>query len=147
MSLLKAPPVAERRRFLKLVAASVPLLGGASACNDETIRTVSGPSEPPPPEAESYAELLELYFGADGLGDADFIGGYHAQVEGLSGSEAFDYTSGARELVDAADSLEAAVSDLEDRLLDDFMAARVVDVAGWTLARTEVELCILWWLE
>lgn len=145
MNPMKPDVALARRRFLQSVAANLSLIGIAS-CTDEPIREVSGPREPPPPEAASYAELLELYFGADGLADADYIGGYYAQIERVSSSEAFDYTSSAREIVDAAKSLEAAVSDLEDQVTADFVAARVVDVAGWTLARTEVELCVLWWL-
>jgi len=131
-----------RRHFLGWVSASLPAT--LSGCNDEPI-TVTEPSDKPP-GAIDYQALLTEYFGEQGLSDAEAIGNYHAQFQKLTPTEAFEATAETRALIDASGDIESALTFLDQRVLDDFVGTVLVDVAGWTLSHTEVDLCVLSWL-
>ena len=131
-----------RRNFLGWVSAALPAT--LSGCNDEPI-TVTEPSDKPP-GAIDYQELLTEYFGEQGLSDAEAIGNYHAQFQKLTPTEAFEATAETRALIDAAGAITPALTLLDQRVLDDFVEVALVDVAGWTLSHTEVDLCVLAWL-
>lgn len=100
----------------------------------------------PSPETFGYREVVEAYFGDDDLADAKFIGAYYADSAGLDSDQAFEATRAARDLVDAASTLDAALDDLDAALRQEFVDLEIVEVAGWTLGRTEVNLCLLTWL-
>lgn len=100
----------------------------------------------PPPESFDYGDVVEAYFGEEGLADASFVGGYYADSVGFDADAAFEATQPAVEAIDAATSLESVLDDLDEALQQDFVDLRVVDVAGWTLGQTEVNLCLLAWL-
>jgi len=98
------------------------------------------------PEAVDYQELLLAYFGEAGLRDAESIGGYHVGISRLSPREAYESTAETRALLDATVDIAPALAGLDQRVLQDFTELVVVDVAGWTLSRLEVDLCVLAWL-
>lgn len=131
-----------RRCFLGWVSASLPLT--LASCNDEPI-TVSEPSDKPP-GAIDYQALLREYFEEQGLSDAEAIGNYHAQFQRLTPTQAFDATAETRALIDASGDIDGALTALDQRVIDDFLELQLSDVAGWTLSRTEVDLCVLAWL-
>jgi len=131
-----------RRSFLGWVSASLPLT--LAACNDEPI-TVSEPTDRPP-GAIDYKDLLRDYFGDAGLRDAEAIGNYHVKFRRLTAIQAFDATAGTRALIDASQDIDDALTALDQRVIDDFLELQLTDVAGWTLARAEVDLCVLAWL-
>ncbi|HEY6723703.1 MAG TPA: hypothetical protein VI197_06705 [Polyangiaceae bacterium] len=124
------------------MSASLPL--AAASCNDEPI-TVSEPTETPPGGID-YQDLLREYFEEQGLSDAEAIGNHHAQFQRLSPTQAFDATAATRALIDASVDIEHALTALDQRVLDDFVELQLVDVVGWTLSHTEVDLCMLAWL-
>lgn len=128
-----------RRSLLGWVSATLP--ASLVSCNDEQI-TVS--STPPAPI--DHQELLKTYFGEPGLSDAEAIGNYHAQFQRWDASEAFDETAPTRALIDDSHDMDAALTALDQRVIDDLSELQLVDVAGWTLSRTEVELCVMVWL-
>lgn len=128
-----------RRGFLKSVGASVASLS-AVGCGEDG----EAPLGPPPPEAGEYRDAIERYFeGDDELENAAVIGEYTVRAKGYDTSRAFDSTRRTRDLIDAEASSSDAVASLEERLHDDFVDARIVSVDGWTLSRTEVDLCVL----
>ena len=132
-----------RRGFLGLVSASLPVT--LASCEDEPV-TVTRPPDEPPPGAIDYQELSSAYFGEQGLSDAEAIGNYHAQFQKLTPTQAFEATAETRALIDASGDIEDALEALDARVIDDFLELSLVDVAGWTLSRTEVDLCVLAWL-
>lgn len=132
----------QRRGFLSWVSASVS--ASLAGCQDEPI--VGHEPTEPVPEAIDYQELLLEYFGEAGLNDAQSIGGYHVEISKLSSLEAYEATSETRALVDEAGEIPIALTSLDQRVLQNFAELSVVDVAGWTLSRSEVDLCILAWL-
>ncbi len=132
----------QRRQFLRSVGVGLASVT-AVACgggDDE-------PIEPPPPEVSAYQDVVERYFGSDDdFDNAAFIGRHYVSQEGMSSSEAYDSTSRTRDLIDEADSESDAVDQLEERLQTDFVDVKVRAVDGWTLSRTEVDLCVLAYL-
>jgi len=132
-----------RRKLLSWVSASLPAT--LAGCNDEPV-VVTTPDEPPP-DGIDYAELVLQYFGEDGKSDAAAIGNYYTQSNGLSSSEAFEATAKTRSLIDASTGITAALTALDELVLEDFLELRLTDVAGWTLSSAEVELCVLAWLD
>lgn len=151
-----------RRGFLHVVSAGLSVLAGA-ACTDESAVGV-GPDQPPP-RMWDYLAVLVLYFENPEITDAAYIGEYRARRQDWDVVAAYASTAETRELIDsvrsdtlAVDDLgpsipdsenadAAAVAALEQRVFEDFENARVVDVGGWTLAHTEVDLCVLAWLQ
>jgi hypothetical protein len=130
-----------RRGFLGWVSAS--LSATLASCEDEPI-LFQKPTDVP--EAIDYDQLLLEYFGETGLNDAEFIGGYYVEISHLTSREAYDSTAATRAFVDAHANIELALTGLDQRVLEDFVDLAVVDVGGWTLSRSEVDLCILAWL-
>lgn len=128
-----------RRSLLSWVSATLPAT--LVSCNDEPIT-----ADATPPAPIDHQELLKKYFGESGLSDAEAIGNYHAQFQRWDASRAFDETAQTRALIDDSHDIDAALTALDQRVIDDFSELQLVDVAGWTLARTEVELCVMVWL-
>ena len=131
-----------RRGFLACVSAS--LSATLASCQDEPILF----QEPidPTPEPIDYDQLLLEYFGEAELDDAEFIGGYHVDISRLTSREAYESTAATRAFVEANANIELALTSLDQKVLQDFVDLAVVDVGGWTLSRSEVDLCILAWL-
>ena len=131
-----------RRGFLGCVSAS--LSAAVASCQDEPVLVQKNTD--PDLEPVEYQELLREYFGEAGLNDAKSIGGYHVAISRLSSGEAYESTAQTRALVNAAEDIELALTSLDQRVLQDFVELSVVDVAGWTLSQSEVDLCVLAWL-
>lgn len=142
MSQSRAAGGCPRRGFLGWVSASLSCT--LASCEDEPI-LFQKPTDPLP-EPIDYDQLLLEYFGETGLNDAEFIGGYYVEISHLSSREAYDSTAETRAFVDANANIELALTSLDERVLQDFVDLAVVDVGGWTLSRSEVDLCILAWL-
>lgn len=128
-----------RRNLLTLVSATLPTI--VVSCNDEPVTVTAAPAGP-----IEHEDVLREYFGEQGLSDAEAIGNYHAQFQQLTPTEAFDETAATRALIDASDDIDHALTALDQRVSDDFLELQLVDVAGWTLSRTEVELCLMVWV-
>lgn len=131
-----------RRRFLRSVSGGL-LSVGALSCSDEWVRADEDPH--PPPAREDYEPLLAAYFGDSDLEAARLIGSYYATSAGWNVEAAFASTAKVRHLVDdlASASEAAQVEALDMRLQQDFETLRIVDVDGWTLGQTEIDLCVL----
>ncbi len=138
-----SPKPSSRREFLRAVGVSIASVH-VVACGDDD----EDPIEPPPQEVVDYQEAaLEYFDNSDDFDNAAFIGRNYVRQEGMSSSEAFDSTARSRRLLDDADDNdENLVAALESELHDDFVNLRVRDVRGWTLSRTEVDLCVLAYL-
>lgn len=130
-----------RRDLLSWVSATLPAT--LVSCNDEPI-TVT-PHTDPSSGTIGYPDLLSEYFGEQGLSDAEAIGNYHAQLQRLTPMQAFDSTAETRALIDASGDIDRALATLDQQVIDDFLELQLVDVVGWTLSRTEVDLCVMVW--
>lgn len=131
-----------RRQFMQIMATGLAC-GGAVGCGSDD----APPREPPPPEAREYRNAVEASFDNErDFDNAAFIGEYYVESRGATTTEAFDATARTRELIDAADSTSDAVERLEKQVHEDFVDAHLRALDGWTLSRTEVELCVLAYL-
>ena len=128
-----------RREFLLRVLA---------ACGTPFMRSVASAGARQEPQAETGADLKSadaaLYFGA-GADAARAIGeAYLRQLEvAPTRASILDHTEGALQILTAARSQKAAVTDLAGAVRRDFQDGRVLLLEGWVLSRTEVELCAL----
>jgi len=130
----------QRRSFLQAVSAG---LAGATAyrCSDDD------PIEPPPNEVREYEGAVHAYFDdAEDFENAAFVGRVYVRQQDWSSSEAYESTERTREFIDDVDSDSETTDELEQRLEQDFADLRVRPVSGWTLSRTETELCVLAYL-
>ena len=115
-----------RRAFLELAlaeVASLPLLGLMGCGSDGGESAVRG------------------YFPGDRLAAAATIG--RIALRGDGEVVALGSAAATLELIDAAPGDTQAVAALRDAIEADLRAGRTIDVDGWTLSRTEVELCML----
>lgn len=131
-----------RRHLLTSIAASLPSLAGCSTDPRPSTSSQRTPQRAP------YRRALEEYFGPDGVAAAASIGAYRARrSDAPLGREAALALAGpTRELMVSAGGSGRATVALQQRLQQDFEATRVVDVGGWTLGRTELDLCLLAWV-
>ncbi len=115
-----------RRDFLELALAevlSLPLLA-ASGCG-----------------SDRGASVVRGSFPGDRLWAAETIGRTALRAQGEVSARRF--AAATLERIDAARNDVQAVAALAEASRADLRAGRVVDVDGWTLSRTEVELCAL----
>jgi len=132
----------QRRQFLHSVSSSLVAVG-ALGCSDEWVYADDDP-QPPPPKLD-YKPLLTAYFGASNLDAAQSIGNYYITTAGWDVEEAIASTAKIRQFIDelAPESEADRAEALDIRLQRDFEMLRVIDVDGWTLGQTEIDLCIL----
>lgn len=130
-----------RRRFLaafttQLVA--LPLL--ISGCFDSK----DDPEANARVSRSDLAAILALYFGT-GLGDAEAIGTVWADASGSLWDDRWILAQAKATLdwIPSDRSHEVVAADPRERVQQDFLALRTTDVNGWTLANTEVALCLL----
>ena len=128
-----------RREFLLrvLAACGTPLVAHVvSARADQTT--------PAEPSGDRDSQAAASYFGT-GADAARAIGkAYlrHLQVEPTRVS-ILEHTSGALQILAAARSQKMALTELASAVRRDFQEARVLQLEGWVLSRTELELCAL----
>ena len=130
-----------RRRFLaacttQLVALPL-LIGGCFDSKDDDGSIVGA-------TGSDLAAILALYFGT-GLKDAKAIATVWANAREPSWDDFWirDQAKATLDLIPGDLAHELVVTDLRDAVQQDFLALRTTDVAGWTLANTEIALCLL----
>lgn len=133
---MKAHP---RREFLLqvLAACGTPLAARVvSASADQTPQAE--------PRADMNSRVAASYFGA-GADAARAIGeAYLRQLEvEPTRASILGHAGGALQILAAARSEEAALTELVSAVRRDFQEGRVILLAGWVVSRTEVELCAL----
>jgi hypothetical protein len=84
------------------------------------------------------------YFGA-GADAARAIGQAYLRTLEVEPTRAtiVEHTEGVLQILAAAGSQETALTQLASAVRSDFRLGRVVQLEGWVLSRTEVELCAL----
>ena len=133
---MKAHP---RREFLLrvLAACGTPLVApGVSAGAAQT------PQAEPQIDINSRAAVN--YFGT-GISAARAIGeAYLRQLEvEPTRASILEHTAGALQIIAAARTQKAALTGLVSAVRRDFQEGRVLQLEGWVVSRTEVELCAL----
>jgi predicted regulator of Ras-like GTPase activity (Roadblock/LC7/MglB family) len=132
---MKAYP---RREFLLrvLAACGTPLAA--------PIVSASAAQTPAAPLADPTARIAATYFGA-GADAVRVIGEAYLRQRGVEATRAsiLEHAAGALQILAAAGNQEAALADLVSAVRRDFQEGRVIELEGWVLSRTEVELCAL----
>jgi hypothetical protein len=144
-----------RRTFLAQALAGVGV-GALPACGGDSAkrRPASHMAEPDAgpaadastPRDTSRAEsLASSYFAADDLAAARELGMLYLAARSLPITEqsVLELAQGTIEIIEAEASDEAAVAALVERVRGDFSADDTVDLSGWVLSRSELELCAL----
>lgn len=133
---MKAHP---RREFLMrvLAACGTPLVARVvSARADQT--------PPAEPSGDRDSRAAATYFGTS-ADAARAIGEAYLRQLGAEPTRAaiLEHTAGAVQILGAARSQKAALNELASAVRRDFQEGRVLQLEGWVLSRTEVELCAL----
>ena len=133
---MKAHP---RREFLLrvLAACGTPLVAPlVSASADQK------PQAKPPTDMSSRAAAS--YFGT-AISAARAIGeAYLRQVEAEpTRASILEHTAGMLQIIATARTQKAALTELVSAVRRDFQEGRVLQLQGWVVSRTEVELCAL----
>lgn len=128
-----------RRTFVLsvLAACGTPLLTRPIAADaTQTVAT---------PDSARTSQLAVGYFGSTQADAARAIGEAYLQHIGIEGSSAGirAAAAGAIALIDAARTQTAITAALVAAVRRDFQEGRVIELHGWVLSRTEVELCAL----
>jgi hypothetical protein len=135
---MKAHP---RREFLLrvLTACGTPLVASVASmgANRE-------PQIQPQPRRDMNSRAAVSYFGA-GADAARAIGEAYLRRLEIEPTRAsiLEHTGGALQILAAARSQKAALTALASAVRLDFREGRVLQLEGWVLSRTEVELCAL----
>jgi hypothetical protein len=124
------------------------LLRVLSACGTPFMFSVMSTGAKQEPQAEPGSEIQSgdaaIYFGA-GADAARAIGeAYLRQLEvAPTRASIVDHAEGALQILTAARSQKAALTELASAVRRDFQDGRVLLLEGWVLSRTEAELCAL----
>jgi hypothetical protein len=136
---MKAHP---RREFLLsvLAACGTPFFA-SSASGSAAQATLPGPP------LDRHSQAAASYFGA-GAGAARAVGeAYLRQLDLQPDRDAIlELTRGVMDIIASASSQQAAVTALVGAVRRDFRDGRVLQLEGWIVSRTEVELCVLTFL-
>ena len=133
---MKAHP---RREFLLRVLA---------ACGAPLVAPVVSASGDQQPQAEPRGDMnfrgAVSYFGA-GANAARAIGEAYLRRLEVEPTRAsiLEHTASAWRILAAARSQKAALTELVSAVRRDFLEGRVLQLEGWIVSRTEVELCAL----
>lgn len=127
-------PGLSRRELLELAIAELVVLPAWAGLG-------CGPGGP---TASGTREGVGHYFGTDRLARAAVVGRAALPADSSAEREsAVEFAGAALRLLEAATGPAEAVEALRQALRADLREGRIVDVEGWTLGRTEVELCVL----
>jgi hypothetical protein len=133
---MKAHP---RREFLLrvLAACGTPLVAPMVPARAEQ-------TPPANPQAEMNSVAAANYFGA-GVEAARAIGEAYLRKLDVEPTRAsiIEHTAGVLQVLAAARSPKTALTELTSAVRSDFRLGRVVQLEGWVLSQTEVELCTL----
>jgi len=133
---MKALP---RRAFLLRVLA---------ACGTPLVAPVvpAGADQRPPadPRTDMNSRAAASYFGT-GIAAARAIGEAYLRQRKVEATRAaiIEHTAGAQQILAGARTEKAALTALASAVRRDFLEGRIVQLDGWVLSRTEVELCAL----
>ncbi len=131
---MKAHP---RREFLLrvLAACGTPLVASVSSAPADQ-RT--------PVEPGTDARAAASYFGT-GIAAARALGEAYLRQQQVETTRAsiIEHSAGALRILAEARTEKAALSALASAVRRDFRDGRIVQLEGWVLSRTEVELCAL----
>jgi hypothetical protein len=131
---MKAPP---RREFLLrvLAACGTPLVAFVSSVRAD---------QRPPLKPGTDARAAASYFGT-GIAAARAIGEAYLRRQNAEPTQAsiIEHSAGALRILAAARTETTALTELASAVRRDFRDGRVLELEGWVLSRTEVELCTL----
>ena len=133
---MKAHP---RREFLLrvLAACGTPLIA--------PVGSASADQKPPAePRTATNSRAAASYFGAS-ADAARAIGEAYCRQLGVEPIRAsiLEHSSGAINILAAARTQKAALTELVRAVRRDFQDGRILQLEGWVVSRTEVELCAL----
>ena len=133
---MKAHP---RREFLfrVLAACGTPFVASVASAGADRGRQAAL-------RTDTNSQAAAIYFGA-GADAARAIGEAYLRQLGVAPTRAsiLEHTAGALQILTAARSQKAALTDLAGAVRRDFQDGRILQLEGWVLSRTEVELCAL----
>jgi hypothetical protein len=133
---MKAHP---RRAFLLrvLAACGTPLLAPSVAVS-------AGQTPQPGPQLDRNSQAAARYFGAT-TGAARAIGEAYLRHLGLQPEREaiLEHARGALDIIASARTQQAATTALVGAVRRDFQEGRALQLEGWVVSRTEVELCLL----
>ena len=131
---MKAHP---RREFLLrvLAACGTPLVAPVISVRAD---------QRPPVEPSTHARAAAGYF-VTGIAAARAIGEAYLRQLKVETTRAsiIEHSAGALQILAAARTEKAALTELAGAVRRDFRERRVLQLEGWVLSRTEVELCAL----
>jgi hypothetical protein len=132
---MKTPP---RREFLHyvLAACGTPLVARVSARAAQTPQAE--------PRLDTSAQAAGVYFG-EGAEAARVIGEAHLRQLHVEPTRAsiLEHAGDALEILRTVKSEEAVFTALVSAVRRDFQEGRLLELDGWILSRTEVQLCTL----
>src|SRR5687767_4161957 len=128
-----------RREFLLRVLA---------ACGTPFAASIASASATPGAQAQPRTDMdsgdASIYFGAAADAARAIGEAYLRQLEvAATRASILANTAGALQILTAARSQKAALTDLAGAVRRDFQDGRILLLEGWVLSRTEVELCAL----
>jgi hypothetical protein len=133
---MKAHP---RREFLLrvLAACGTPFIA-------PSVSVRAGQTPPPAPQLDTGSQAAARYFGA-ATAAARAIGESYLRQLGLQPERRaiLEHTRSTMEIIASARTQQAAMTALVGAVRRDFQESRVVQLEGWLVSRTEVELCAL----
>lgn len=133
---MKAHP---RREFLLrvLAACGTPLFASSASVS-------AAQTQQPGPQLDRNSQAAESYFGA-GAGAARAVGeAYLRQLDLQPERDAIlELTRSVLDIIASARTQQDAVTALVGAVGRDFQEGRVLQLEGWIVSRTEVELCVL----
>lgn len=133
---MKAHP---RREFLLrvLAACGTPMLAPVASA-----RAAQAPQAQLPPDVN--ARTAASYFGAAADATGAIALAYLRQLEvEPTRASILEHTAGALQIIATTGSEKAALTELVSAVRRDFQEGRILQIEGWVLSRTEVELCAL----
>jgi hypothetical protein len=134
-------PTVPRREFLMraLAVCSLPLALG----RNDLVESVAA-QEPATPDVASSRRAVG-YLGESSLEAAQSIGRARLRALGVgeTGKDILVATSRTLEIINRAATDKEAIQALTEAVRGDFVEARTLDVDGWVLSQTEVDLCVL----
>jgi hypothetical protein len=128
-----------RREFLVRALAAC----GAPFCVPAAQLKLSGSSAQP--KLSPTSDVATRYFGEAGAEGARAIGEAYARQLNIEATKESIVTAAqdVLQLIARASGPDAATTELVNAVRRDFREGRTVQVDGWVLSRTEVELCLL----
>lgn len=133
---MKAHP---RREFLLRVLAACGTPFFASSASVSAAQTTL-----PGPQLDRNSQAAASYFGAGAVAARAIGEAYLRQLDLQPDRDAIlELTRGVLDIIASAGSQQAAVTALVSAVRRDFREGRVLQLEGWIVSRTEVELCVL----